>query len=97
MAFVEELPDWGESWLAGEGIAPGPPFLLSPMFEYDVELSTYFTEELASSAPKTQEAGARDWAAFLTFLWRSRDPRSTRIPPAPNQVSAVIVFGRVPP
>ena len=23
MAFVEELPDWGESWLAGDGIAPG--------------------------------------------------------------------------
>jgi site-specific recombinase XerD len=78
MAFVEDLPDWGEGWLAGEGIAPGTPFLLSPVFEYDVDLNAYFTEELATSAPMTQEASARDLAAFLTFLWRSRGGRSWR-------------------
>ena len=78
MAFVEDLPDWGEGWLADEGIAPGTPFLLSPVFEYDVDLNAYFTEELATSAPKTQEASARDLAAFLTFLWRSRGGRSWR-------------------
>ena len=78
MAFVEDLPDWREGWLADEGIAPGTPFLLSPVFEYDVDLNAYFTEELATCAPKTQEASARDLAAFLTFLWRSRGGRSWR-------------------
>ena len=78
MAFIEDLPDWGEGWLADEAIAPGTPFLLSPVFEYDVDLNAYFTEELATSAPKTQEASARDLAAFLTFLWRSRGGRSWR-------------------
>ena len=78
MAFVEELPDWGNGWLADEGIAPGTPFLLSPSFEYDVELNAYFRKELAASARKTQEASARDLAAFLTFLWRSRGGRSWR-------------------
>lgn len=72
MAFVEDLPEFGEQWLRDEGIAPGTPFLLSPKFEYDLELNEYFTKELVSSAPKTQEASARDLASFLTFLWRSR-------------------------
>ena len=68
----------GEGWLADEAIAPGTPFLLSPVFEYDVDLNAYFAEELATSTPKTQEASARDLAAFLTFLWRSRGGRSWR-------------------
>jgi hypothetical protein len=79
MAFVEDdLPDWGEQWLSDEGIAPGTPFLLSPKFEYDLELNAYFMKELVGSAPKTQEASARDLASFLTFLWRSRGGLSWR-------------------
>jgi hypothetical protein len=78
MAFVDDLPEWGKGWLVNEGIAPGTPFLLSPVFEYDIELNAYFTKELATSSPKTQEASARDLAAFLTFLWRPRGGRSWR-------------------
>ncbi len=78
MGFVDSLPDWEDGWLSDAGITPGAPFLLSPLFEYDVDLNAYFTGELASKSPKTQEASARDVAAFLTFLWRSRGGRSWR-------------------
>ena len=29
MAFIEDLPDWGEGWLADEAIAPGTPFVVA--------------------------------------------------------------------
>lgn len=64
MAFFEDLPEFSEPWLSDEGITPGTPFLLSPKFEYDLELNEYSTKELVSSAPKTQEASASDLASF---------------------------------
>jgi site-specific recombinase XerD len=79
LSFAVEVPgDWA-GWLRQEDIPPGTPFLLSPSFEYDVTLNSFFLRAQMVGAPRrTQEAYARDIAAFLTFLWRSRGGRSWR-------------------
>ncbi|MEU7823028.1 site-specific integrase [Catellatospora sp. NPDC049133] len=60
-------------------IAEGTPFLLSPRFEYDVELNGFFKGLRMSAAPRTTRAGyACDLARFLTFLWVARGGRSWR-------------------
>jgi hypothetical protein len=39
MPFVADLlGDW-EGWVAGEGLAAGTPFLISPRYEFDVVLN----------------------------------------------------------
>lgn len=78
MSFTKELPRTDSSWLQAEGIEPGSPFLISPDFNYDVELNEYLTKQLVGMAPKTREAIARDLASFLTFLSQSRAGRSWR-------------------
>ena len=76
--LVRFAKDYGKGWLRREGIAEGTPFLLSPLFDYDVELNSYFAQQLAGNPRTTQEACARDLAAFLTFLWCGRGRRSWR-------------------
>ena len=67
-----------EAWLARAELVPGTLFLLSPLAEYDVDLNGFFADSrMVTSAWRTQHGYARDLAAFLTFLWLSRDDRST--------------------
>jgi site-specific recombinase XerD len=74
-AEVDDL----DGWLDGEDIPDGTPFLVSPQFEYDVDLNGYFLRSaLVGAAWNTQIAAARDIRRFLDFLWLSRDGRSWR-------------------
>lgn len=79
LPFVSELPgDW-PGWLKEDGVVVGTPFLISPSFEYDVELNAFFRSvEMVGDAWNTQVGYARDVMAFLDFLWTSRDERSWR-------------------
>ncbi|GAB2994103.1 hypothetical protein [Saccharothrix stipae] len=73
--FQEHIEDW-EEWLDGAGIIEGTPFLLSPSFEYDVELNSFFLSEDMQGRPQnTLDAYVRDLAGFFTFLWVARGRR----------------------
>lgn len=51
----------------------GTPFLISPGFEYDVELNQFFySTEMLAFRMSTRLGYARDLKAFLTFLHRNR-------------------------
>lgn len=77
-----ELPDgtrFGEwlgdrdGWLDEADLVDGTPYLLSPMFEFDVSLNAFFSSpEMAGRPWNTLAAYARDMAAFFTFLWVAR-------------------------
>lgn len=68
-------PHWRESI----GLEVGTPFLMSPVFGYDIELNEFFRSAgMRSDAVATQQGYARVLAAFFTFLWRSRGGRSWR-------------------
>lgn len=73
LPFVAELPgDW-ERWLAEDDMPVRTPFLISPAYDYDVELNAFFrSADMVGAAWNTQAGYARDVAAFLTFLWCSR-------------------------
>lgn len=76
--FGEWLEDW-DDWLDQADIVEDTPYLLSPTFEYDVELNTYFHSPLMQGKPwNTLAAHARDMAGFFTFLWTARDQRGWR-------------------
>ena len=71
------LNDW-DDWLRREEIPPRTPFLISPAFEYDVVLNSFFLDvQMAASPPRTREGYAGDLAAF-NFLWQARDGKSWR-------------------
>jgi hypothetical protein len=82
MPFVADLPaDW-EGWIAGEGLAIGTPFLISPTYEFDVVLNGYFLQaSMVGAIGKTREAHARDLAAFLSFLRLARNEKCWRTLP----------------
>ncbi|MFE3956056.1 tyrosine-type recombinase/integrase [Nocardia sp. NPDC059091] len=62
-----------------ESVPAGTPFLISPRFEYDLALNEFFRSPgMLGAAWNTQAGYARDLAAFLTFLWKSRQRRSWR-------------------
>ncbi|GAA4442567.1 tyrosine-type recombinase/integrase [Phytohabitans houttuyneae] len=68
-----------DGWLDERGIADGVPFLLSPSFEYDVELNAFFRSwQITSMRRASQVAYARDLARFLTFLSVARGGRGWR-------------------
>ena len=70
--------DWPE-WLTESGVEPGTPFLVSPLFEFDVALNAFFQEPAMRATAATTQAGyARNVAAFLSFLWSARCRRSWR-------------------
>lgn len=83
-------PDGAPAWLRGTsdgvrafldeaGVPDGLPFLLSPRFEYDTELNSYFHRPVLLDAPWNSNANrARALAGFLTFLERSRGGRQWR-------------------
>jgi hypothetical protein len=70
------LPGLGltwDSWLDEAGIPDGTPFLLSPTFEYDTALNTYFHRVNLLMAPwNTQNNVALALVRFFNFLAVSR-------------------------
>ena len=78
LPFASSLEGWRD-WLRREGIVPGTPFLISPVFEYDVVLNGFFlSAQMAGMSRRTLERYAGNLAAFLTFLLVARDGRSWR-------------------
>jgi integrase len=76
---LRELPDGLGSWLDSAVIPEGMPFLLSPSYEYDVTLNSFFRRPQMVAAPQNTRTGyARDIAKFLNFLWSSRGGTSWR-------------------
>ena len=70
LPFVSDLPGGWSQWLLDASLIPGTPFLLSPAFEYDVTLNSFFQQPIMVGSAKMTQAGyARDLAAFLSFLW----------------------------
>lgn len=70
--------DWIERRQAA-AIPARTPFLLSPKFDYDVDLNSLFLSgNMLGHAWNTQDGYARDLKAFLNFLWRNRNRTSWR-------------------
>lgn len=79
MPFVADPPDDWADWLRRADIMPGTPYLVSPSFDYDVVLNSFFhSVGMVASSANTQRGYARDLAAFLTFLTFARSGRSWR-------------------
>jgi hypothetical protein len=77
--FAEQLPGDLGSWLDAVGIPDGTPFLLSPLFEYDVTLNGFFHgPQMVIAPPNTQAGYARDIARFMTFMSLARGGKSWR-------------------
>jgi hypothetical protein len=58
----------------GGAIPARTRFLLSPKFDYDVELNSFFLSgDMLCRAWNTQDGYARDLKAFLNFLWHNRN------------------------
>jgi hypothetical protein len=69
LPFLRELPEDLDGWLDAVVIPEGLPFLLSPSFEYDVVLNSFFHRPRLVAAPQNTRTGyARDIAQFLNFL-----------------------------
>jgi hypothetical protein len=69
------VDEWA-AWLVELDLPVGTPYVISPLFEYDVVLNEFFgSAEMLAAAKATQVGYARDVAAFLTFLWGARDRR----------------------
>ncbi|WP_083266539.1 tyrosine-type recombinase/integrase [Arthrobacter sp. U41] len=63
---------WPE-WRTKFGIPIGTPYLISPAFEYDIELNEFFySTEMLVFRMSTRVGYARDIKGFLTFLHRNR-------------------------
>ncbi|WP_329160517.1 site-specific integrase [Streptomyces sp. NBC_01717] len=77
--FLQGLPDDHESWLDQLGLPDGLPFLLSPRFEYDAVLNSYFFQANLLTAPWNSNANrARALARWLNFLTVARAGTSWR-------------------
>jgi len=48
---VAGLPGGWAAWLRDEDVPAGTPFLISPRFEYDVELNAFFRASAYRNAP----------------------------------------------
>ncbi|MGC5002635.1 tyrosine-type recombinase/integrase [Streptomyces sp. DT203] len=67
-----------DEWLDDHDVLDGTPYLISPKGQYDTELNSYFTTQLAGSPEDTQRAVASDLKLWLTFLWISRSSKDWR-------------------
>lgn len=79
MKFLAGLPSDLSTCLDAEDVPDGTPYLLSPSFEYDVALNSYFLSHEVVGAPentRVNQAGALK--RFLDFLWSARSGRSWR-------------------
>jgi hypothetical protein len=88
--------DWTQ-WRQAAAIPERTPFLLSPTFEYDVDLNGFFLSgEMLGRAWNTQDGYARDLKAFLNFLWRNRNRTTWRDVTADDHL-AYLVWRRTDP
>ena len=88
--------DWTK-WRQAAAIPERTPFLLSPTFEYDVDLNGFFLSgEMLGRAWNTQNGYARDLKAFLSFLWRNRNRSTWRDVTADDHL-AYLVWRRTDP
>jgi hypothetical protein len=77
--FLRNAPGDPELWLDEAGIPDGVPYLLSPRFEYDIELNAYWLRAELIEAPLNSNANrARALAGFFTFLWCARGRKGWR-------------------
>jgi site-specific recombinase XerD len=77
--FADDMLVDRAEWLRRQRLTDGTPFLLSPTFEFDVDLNDFFrSSAMAHSSLLTQQGYAHDLAAFLSFLWAARSRRSWR-------------------
>ncbi len=77
--FTSPFADDWDRWLHAEAIPARTPFLLSPSFDYDIALNSFFlSADMLSAAWNTQDGYARDVKAFLNFLWHNRNRTSWR-------------------
>jgi integrase len=76
--FLDVQPGDLVSWLDEAGLPDGLPFLLSPRFEYDVELNSYFLQANLTAPWNTNANRARALARFFSFLHTSRGGKSWR-------------------
>lgn len=73
LSYLREAPGDLVTWLDRMGLPDGLPFLLSPRFEYDVALNSYFLRANLRVAPWNSNANrARALARFLNFLHVAR-------------------------
>jgi hypothetical protein len=77
-SFLDVQPGDLVSWLDEAGLPDGLPFLLSPRFEYDVELNSYFLQANPTAPWNTNANRARALARFFSFLHTSRGGKSWR-------------------
>jgi site-specific recombinase XerD len=78
-AVLAALGSGLQGWAGSAGIPVGTPFLISPGLEYDVELNRFFySADMLCCRIMTRLGYARDLAAFLSFLHRSRGGRGWR-------------------
>lgn len=88
--------DWSQ-WRQQAAIPERTPFLISPTFEFDVDLNGFFLSgEMLGRARNTQDGYARDVRAFLNFLWCNRKQTSWRDVTAADHV-AYLVWRRTDP
>jgi len=79
LPWLRDLPGDLTPWLDGAGLPDGLPFLLSPRFEYDEVLNSYFHRPGLIDAPWNSNANrARALAGFLNFLHSARGGKSWR-------------------
>jgi hypothetical protein len=77
-SFLDVRPSDLVSWLDEAGLPDGLPFLLSPRFEYDVELNSYFLQANLTAPWNSNANRARALARFFTFLHTARGEKSWR-------------------
>lgn len=77
-SFLDVQPDDLVSWLDEAGLPDGLPFLLSPQFEYDVALNSYFLQANLTAPWNSNANRARALARFFTFLHTARGGKSWR-------------------
>lgn len=82
------------SWLDEVGLPDGLPFLLSPWFEYDVALNSYFLHANLTAPWNSNASRARPLARFFTCRHgrRSLDPHSLQ---AAEQPAEEVVNGQL--
>lgn len=85
--------EWSKT-RADLGIPVGTPYLVSPDFEYDIELNEFFySTEMLRFRMATRVGYARDIKGFLTFLDRNRGRKSWRDASEPDH-RAYLVWRR---
>jgi hypothetical protein len=79
MRFLAGLPTDLSEWLDEADVPDRTPYLLSPRFEYDVALNSYFLSADVVGAPENTSVNqAGVLKRFVDFRWVSQPGRSWR-------------------